>query len=334
MARKPTLSPDALEALGAAKLAALVFDEATTNAAFKRRVAAALAGQSGPEAIAKLIDRRLAGLERARAFVDWEKARAFRDDLAALLASIRNELAPADPDLGADRLLRFLATHKSVFERIDDSSGKLQDVYEDGIAALGPMAVRLSPEAARPLPDRIMDRLGELEHGYLPRVADQVIPHLPPDVLSTWEEDLARRSADRHVEEVPQRATGRWFYSMTDQWRQIRQSIARARGDLDHLIALEGEKSERGQDTLGLAETLRDAGRLSEALDWVRKGGPRAHSTLLDFLDDADDSDSPAVRQALLKADILKRLDRREEARGILWDRFRDIGRRPLWRES
>ena len=108
MARKPTLSPDALEALGTAKLAGLVFEEAATNAAFKRRVAAALAGQSGPEAIAKLIDRRLAGLERARAFVDWEKARAFRDDLAALLASIRNELAPADPDLGADRLLRFL----------------------------------------------------------------------------------------------------------------------------------------------------------------------------------------------------------------------------------
>ena len=332
MARKPTLSPDALEALGAAKLAALVFEEATTNAAFKRRVAAALAGQSGPEAIAKLIDRRLAGLERARAFVDWEKARAFRDDLAALLASIRTELGPADPDLGADRLLRFLATHKSVFERIDDSSGKLQDVYEDGIAALGPIAARLSPDVSRHLPDRIMDRLGELEHGYLPRVADQVIPHLAPDVLSAWEEDLARRSADRHAEEAPQRATGRWFYSMTDQWRQIRQSIARARGDLDHLIALEGEKSERGQDTLGLAETLRDAGRLSEALDWVRKGGQRAQSTLLDFLDDEDDSDSPAVRQALLEADILKRLDRREEARGILWDRFRDTLAPPILR--
>jgi len=309
-----------------------LFGEASTNAAFKRRVAAALAGQSGPEAIAKLIDRRLAGLERARAFVDWEKARAFRDDLAALLASIRNELAPADPDLGTDRLLRFVATHKSVFERIDDSSGKLQDVYEDGIVALGPIVARLSPEAARPLPDWIMDRLGELEHGYLPRVADQVIPHLASDVLSAWEEDLARRSADRHVEEAPQRATGRWFYSMTDQWRQIRQSIARARGDLDHLIALEGEKSERGQDTLGLAETLRDAGRLEEALDWVRKGGPRAHSTLLDFLDDADDSDSPAVRQALLEADILKRLDRREEARGILWDRFRDTLAPPILR--
>ncbi|SOC21608.1 DUF6880 family protein [Rhodobacter maris] len=128
MARKPTLSPDALEALGAAKLAAPVFDEAIANAAFKRRVAAALAGQSGPEAIAKLIDRRLSGLERARAFVDWEKAKAFRDDLAALLASIRDELAPADPALGTDRLLRFLATHKSVFERIDDSSGELQDI--------------------------------------------------------------------------------------------------------------------------------------------------------------------------------------------------------------
>ena len=65
MARKSALSVENLSALGAEKLAELVLDEAQANAGFKRRVNAALAGQSGPDAIAKLIDRRLSGLERA-----------------------------------------------------------------------------------------------------------------------------------------------------------------------------------------------------------------------------------------------------------------------------
>lgn len=320
MARKPTISLEDLEALGVKKLAALVLEETSGSPAFKRRVAAALAGQSGADAIAKLVDRRLAGLERARAFIDWDKTRAFRDDLAALLGSILRELGPADPETGIDRLFRFLATHQSVFERVDDSNGLVQSVYEDGIAALGDLAARLSPAAVGLLPDRIMDRLGDMEHGYLPRVADQVIPHLPPDALAAWEADLAHRSAERHAAEAGLRASGRWFYSMTDQWRRIRQSIARARGDLDHLIALEREKPERAQDTLGIASLLREAGRLDEALNWVRMGGPRSHSAFLDQ-DDAE-VQNPAVQQALLEAAILKDLGRHDETRALLWDRF------------
>jgi hypothetical protein len=128
MARKPILSLEHLASLDAEKLAALVLEEAAGNAGFKRRINAALAGQSGPEAIAKLIDRRLAGLERARSFIDWDKILLFRDDLKGLLGSVLGELGPADPALAADRLLRFIATHGPVFERIDDSSGHVQDV--------------------------------------------------------------------------------------------------------------------------------------------------------------------------------------------------------------
>ena len=66
MARKPTPSMQSPTALGAEKLAELVLDEAQANAGFKRRVNAALAGKTRPEAIAKLIDWRLSWLERAR----------------------------------------------------------------------------------------------------------------------------------------------------------------------------------------------------------------------------------------------------------------------------
>ena len=50
MARLPALNEDALLKLGSEKLARLVIDEANRNAAFRKLVAAALAGIRGPAA--------------------------------------------------------------------------------------------------------------------------------------------------------------------------------------------------------------------------------------------------------------------------------------------
>lgn len=171
MARHSNLSIDSLQALGAAKLASLVFDEAASNLAFKRRVAASLAGQGGPVALAKVLYKRLAGLERARSVVDWDKARGFRDYLAALFAGILQDLAPLNPAMAMERLIRFIATHEVVFDRVDDSGVHVQAVYGDAIDAVEPLAARLDAKTTAALPGQIMDRLGESEHGYLPRVA-------------------------------------------------------------------------------------------------------------------------------------------------------------------
>lgn len=323
MARKPALSKEYLTALGAEKLAELVLDEVQANAGFKRRVNAALAGKSGPEAIAKLIDRRLSGLERARAFIDWDKERAFRDDLQGLCDSIVKELCPADADLGASRLIRFVATHDQVFQRVDDSSGKLQDIYWQAIEAMGPVAARAS---STDLPQVIMAALGETEHGYLKPVAERVVPHLSPEVLAVWDADLSERVAERDAEDASQRARERWLFSMTGQWREIRQMIAAASGDLDRLIAIEAEKPERDRDTLDIAGRLLDAGRPTEALDWVRRGGPKTHLRPFGIEDDDDDppDHSPLFRQSELEARILRALDRTPEALSLLWDRFCD----------
>ncbi|WP_323054661.1 DUF6880 family protein [Roseibium salinum] len=62
---------------------------------------------------------------------------------------------------------------------------------------------------------------------------------------------------------------------MTSEWAGMRQSIAAARGDLDLLVALEAEKRQHMQDSLGIAAQLLEIGRAAEALDWVRKPGQR-----------------------------------------------------------
>ena len=133
-------------ALGADRLAKLILDEVQHNAPFKRIITAALAGAKGPDAVAAIIDRRLASLERARGIVGWDKRRTFAADLKATLATIVDELEGVDPRAAAERLLRFLASAEGVFERVDDSSGFIARIYQDAATALPAMAQRMANE--------------------------------------------------------------------------------------------------------------------------------------------------------------------------------------------
>jgi hypothetical protein len=70
----------------------VVIDASARDAGFKKYVAAALASANGPEAIAALIDQRLGTLERARSFVEWDRARTFASDLSMTVQTIVDEL--------------------------------------------------------------------------------------------------------------------------------------------------------------------------------------------------------------------------------------------------
>ena len=48
--------------------------------------------------------------------------------------------------MAIERLLRFIATHEQVFERVDDSHGRVRDVYYRAIEQAGAVAARLSDE--------------------------------------------------------------------------------------------------------------------------------------------------------------------------------------------
>jgi len=231
MARKPSLSIETLSALGIEKLAQMVLDESGRNAAFRKLVNAALAGTKGPDAIAKLIDRRLGALERASSFIDWEKTRAFRDDLRATVLTISGELGSASPAMAIDRLLRFIATEDSVMERVDDSSGRIDSVYRDAIGALGELAPKLKPDEADLLPERIMTALGEIVDGYLIDVANAVMKHLSEPALLRWDRTLAE--LQRKAEETDKNRKERYYLSNAPHYRSMRQAIADDRGDID-----------------------------------------------------------------------------------------------------
>ena len=270
MARRATLTQEGLIALGADKLAKLILEEVGVNVPFKKRVTAALAGAQGPDAVAAIIDRRLAGLERARGFIDWEKGKALAADLKATLGTITDELGTVDPTAAVDRIVRFLASAESVFERVDDSSGHIQAIFHDAAAALPGLAERMNDDGRARLLDRLIPLLLADGYGLIETVVDDTIPLLRAPELARI--DTALAATLQEIGPVVGDTTHGWeLRGRRDRVVRARQAIADRSGDVDAFIALEQERSGRLQDTTGVAERLLKAGRAAEALDWVRR---------------------------------------------------------------
>ena len=110
MASKTTVTAENLEALGAARLAALLVELGEGDADLKRRLRLELAGAAGPAEAAREIRKRLTTIARGRAFIDWEKRKAFAADLATQRRAILDQVAKGDPGEARARLrARFAA---------------------------------------------------------------------------------------------------------------------------------------------------------------------------------------------------------------------------------
>lgn len=323
MARRAALTNEALVALGAEKLAKLVLDEAGRNAPFKKLVMAALAGANGPKAVAAVIDRRLSGLERARGFVDWEKRNAFAADLRATLATITDELGPADPAAAVDRLVRFLICAEGVFERVDDSSGRIQSVFHGAADALPNLAAKMADEDRVELVERLIPALVKDEYGLIEAVVRSTIPLLPKANLPEVDARLAQAAEETGpLKGNVLRDWGR--LGRRDRMIRARQAVADHAGDVDGFIALGSERPSGRQDHVDVAERLLGAGRAAEALDWVRRPS-RPGICAMNMADVADASGGTDLldrRRVRLETSILISLEEKEAAQDLRWRTF------------
>ena len=321
MAVKSRLNEDVLVALGAKRLAELALDEAQHNAVFRRRLSAALAANKGPDAVAAIVDRRLVALKRARGFIDWESNKAFADDLRAMLTIITDELGKTAPDAAIDRIVRLLDTAGSVFNRVDDSNGRVQSVFELASDAIPGLADALSAKRKASLPDRVHHFLADEDFGFSRDLMENLLPILPATSVEAW--DL------RLTDEIRSMGTAK---TKEDEWRhrakldrlvRMRQTIADHRGDCDAFITLEQSRGRRQPDILAVAERLQRAGRNAEALEWVRKPGRRTPGVAWD---NGNDLTSPlALEQVRLELRILDAMGGAEEAQKLRWSVFLEI---------
>nr|WP_293881084.1 DUF6880 family protein [Sphingomonas sp.] len=97
MASDTTLNLKNLAALGAERLAELLMELATGDAAAKRRLRLELASRSGGGDVAAEIRKRLATIARSRSFVDWHKIKSLVRDLDIQRTAIMTHVAPTRP---------------------------------------------------------------------------------------------------------------------------------------------------------------------------------------------------------------------------------------------
>ncbi|WP_276119030.1 DUF6880 family protein [Pararhizobium qamdonense] len=258
--KKAKLDRDGLTALGLERLIEIALDEAALNPSFKKRLSAALAGIGGAAGVAKLIDSRLAALEKSGTRIRWQKERAFGNDLDSIAASITKEFGAVDPGMALERLIRFVYGYEGISERVNDSSGRIAGIYVQACEAAGRLAPLVPADQQVRIPPLLTPGLHGIDyHGVRTLLSVRIAAALPPDVLKAWDAGLAAAM------KIPAGTT------ILPAIVHVRRAIADACGDLDAYVAIEESLPDALREPVVVAERLHAAGRNEEALIWVRK---------------------------------------------------------------
>jgi hypothetical protein len=323
MARTQPLSREALIGLGADRLAELALDEAEANAAFKKLLTAALAATAGPQAVAAIVDKRLAALEKATGAIGSGRVRAFVEDLSATLKIIVGDLAKADAEGAAARLVRLLATADRTFQRSQGGSdADIAPVFRAAAAALPALIGRLSASEAAPLAEGLYALAADSRNAILAASAPNILAVAPPAMLDALDARLAEA-----IDALGPVAPGVANWSLRARTRrliELRQRIADVRGDVDAFIALESALPGDVPDAAAIGERLIDAGRPREALDWLRRPAPAAikMSTMADLHVGLPPRDPAADRRALVEIRALEAIGDGNAAQALRWRLF------------
>jgi hypothetical protein len=172
-----TLNATNLVSLSAPRLAELLIEISTGNAAAKRHLRLALAGNAGAPEAAREIAKRLAGIARAKTYLDYPKIKPLVADLESQRAAILTHVAPAAPREAFDLLWQFIDCAQSVLARTDDGTGRLAAIFREAVSDLAPLA----QSAKLPSEDLARRAFNALRHDRYD-AWEMLIPNLAPQL--------------------------------------------------------------------------------------------------------------------------------------------------------
>jgi hypothetical protein len=326
VASKTTLNAKNLEALGAERLAALLIEISTGNAAAKRRLRLELAGARSPDELAKELRKRLTAIARSRSFVGWQGVSALASDLDNQRRAIVETVAKADARQALELLWRFMALAPSIFERCDDSNGAVIGVFRQACADIGDVALAARPGPAA-LADRAFDALCANDYGQFDSLVAVLAPALGPSGL----EHLKRRMIDlsnRPVRRPPEKDRVKIGWSSSSgplyademaersrvgRVRSALMAIADAQGDVDGFISQYPEAARKAPKIAAeIARRLLAAGRTEEAWQTI-EAAERPRGGRWDW---------PDFEWEDARIDVLDALGRADDAQKARWDCF------------
>jgi hypothetical protein len=146
MVAKRKLTIESLSKLGRRKLAELLIAEAAGNQQLTQTLNLKISAEEGPAALGASLGTRLATLAKSRSMLSYDEGRELIAELDGLRTAIVETLGPQESRLAFELLLKLIDLHPSILERVDDSSGRVGNVFRTACDDLGPLAQRASIE--------------------------------------------------------------------------------------------------------------------------------------------------------------------------------------------
>jgi hypothetical protein len=297
------LTLENLESLGAARLARLVLNQAETDPIFARAARMEMAARDDSGALAHEIGKRLKTIRRSRSFIEWDKVRPLAQDLDQLRAGIAGPLAETSPREAIELMRLFLSLAEPVFERADDSSGALGDVFRQGGEDLGKLWCRVGVPEPNILAGDILTLIESDGYGVFDGLPEAASPALGKAGRAALRHMLLERQAS-----LPDAERRRFDY--TAGW--LLPKLADLDDDVDAYIATVDPDRRNALLNAKVAERLIAHGRCEEALGWIEAPTERGHNER---------------ELADLKLQALCAMGRREDAqaqRKAIFDRWLD----------
>ncbi len=266
-----TITVDTLIALGADRLAAILYSLSQEDAHITQRLRLALAEKTGIETVAAKVKKHLASLQRSQTDIDCGEIHALVQDLYLQYETIVERIAPERPDLALELLWLFMGLAPSIYERSHDINDDLSGIFHQ-TRDLGEIAQRANPEPIA-LANQILTAIMDNGYGQYEGLVEILFPALGQQGVAHLKTKINAALASH-----PKRQDNHFDYEERVLVRAL-QDLADQEKDVDAYIALT-TAAERCMPGVAaqIAQRLLNAGRGEEAMTALLEGHPQLHA--------------------------------------------------------
>jgi len=310
MAARSKLTVESLTKLGAKRLAEILIEEAGRNRQLKQALHMALAAETGPSEAGHEVRKRLAQLARPETFVPSEKARELASELGRLKSTIIEIIGAGNAKLAAELLWQLLDLHASVFERLDDSSGRVGALFRSACQDLGRLLKRANSKPDE-LATMVLTRITKNDYG----IYDEIVFALNDALGGKGRNELRKLEKCRQAHLVSEKRAavrpGHFDYKLSRLLLALRD-IADCENDVDAFIdTYDGFDLTNPAYATEIAQRLLRAGRAEQALLYLDQGAPNDRNRHFKELEWAD-----------VRIGVLDALGRKDDAQALRFSLF------------
>ncbi|MCP4051061.1 MAG: hypothetical protein GY730_10190 [bacterium] len=217
-----------------------------------------LVNSDAPDTVYKQLNTKINSIKRSQAFVNYGYSFRFADELQSVLDAINQQLLKSAPDLAEKLILKIIKIHPAVFERADDSSGSIGDVFRYAIEAWKEACIKCyDGKDKTALIEKIANLYLDDDYG----ITDDVIKPFG-DFLSEDELEQLKKLITENKKGLSEH-----------MFKHALLQISDAKGSVDDYIGiLETSEKINASEVLNIVDRLIQKDRLQEALGWLEKG--------------------------------------------------------------